>query len=150
MNRSIQFHYIFSNPKIDIHNKCKRPVISICYIKDEYTGKIARGISICSPFDQFTYVGGRGRAFSRALSAMKNQEDGEPVRGTKGLCALACADIQISLNDNIVKKIKWDVQPSDCLNSDELRIFNRMKENSSRTFKLDTDLCSFTDWYVKA
>ena len=50
------------------------PYACVCLLKAE-NGKIARGISVCSPNDHFTKQIGRNKAYGYALKAMNSNED---------------------------------------------------------------------------
>jgi hypothetical protein len=121
-SHEIVFHYIFRDSRFGTQ---KVPVVTICYILDAYTGKIARGVSICSPLDNFTYVGGRGRAFGRAVTAMKEQASSNPLKGIKGLLSMSTTGVNNYLG---AYKSKWDMQESDCFDSEDRKTFLRLKK----------------------
>ena len=129
MNGTYQYIFRIGNLK---HNKA--PAITICYLKDDTTGKIARGISICSPLDPFNYIKGRGKAYGRALRAMKSQADTEPIQGEKGIVACATAGVftpmikSISAQRDSIFKSKWDVGITDALNFNDLKILVKLKD----------------------
>jgi len=128
----------------------KAPVITICYLKDESTGKIARGISVCSPLDPFNYIKGRGKAYGRALKAMKTQSTTDPIKGPKGVVACATAGVFSPMSKVIIQneklydtvfKSKWDVNLTDTLNQSDFRTLAKLKGlvKSAPTF-VDTPL----------
>lgn len=122
------FHYIHTyTPAIGFNTISQRiPVVTICYIKDEFTGKIARGMSVCSPTEDFIYRKGQAKAFGLAVAAMKMQKDSRFVQGEKGIKALTRA-VKIPIPSIKIAKSKWDVNERDCLDTEDLETFRRFK-----------------------
>ena len=50
------------------------PYACVCVVKSS-TGKIARGVAVCSPNDHFTKQIGRNKAYGYALKALNNNEE---------------------------------------------------------------------------
>jgi len=118
------YQYIFKDARLTPQ---KEPLVTICYLKDDQTGKIAKGIAVCSPTEGFQYIKGRGYAYSRALAAMKQQQSGEYIRGPKGITAIMSAGVSPTLAVNVAKS-RWDANESHCLNSEDLATYRRISK----------------------
>jgi len=56
-------------------------IFTACLMFDSSNNLISRGVSICSPIDVFKKLSGRGKAFGRAVQALKLKANSESIDG---------------------------------------------------------------------
>ena len=61
-----------------IRDEKNHPFAAITVIEED--GKLARGVAICNPCDQFCKVEGRERSLLRAVKALRKEKTFAPIR----------------------------------------------------------------------
>jgi len=114
-----------------------RPTVTVCLIS--LKNKVARGIAICSTKDNFskkTYVddngnivkGGRDIAEERAMTALLDEENSEPIYRSE------CDDILTNCGFDLEVEYKSEFDPE--LSEFELKLFKAKKKEVSDSISL--------------
>lgn len=85
------------------------PYGCVCLIHDPKTVKFYRGVSVCSPVDQFVKETGRNKARGRALHAMATGGKFDPIRRVEGVPFEFKSEADAILNSKEMEIVKDEV-----------------------------------------
>lgn len=77
-----------------LRDERRRPLVTVCLLKDMEDGATARGVAICSPSDNPEKKYGRQIAETRAFAALEKKDCDEPINRIEARCVLD------AINDN--------------------------------------------------